>query len=165
MVNNDEININNANDIDMNNNDNTINNNDIINKEINDLNNELISKNNEISKLKSQLMEEHNNFQNRIANIVADKNKLLTELNHYKLIELDLQVAKFEKLKIDYLKLEHRYGITKKLLDDSRSQVAILEKVIYDLENIKFIEFIKNNEPNSFTKYKEDFRKEIIDEL
>ncbi|MGL4669827.1 MAG: hypothetical protein ACRCVG_04445 [Methanobacteriaceae archaeon] len=131
----------------------------------NNLNKELIAKDNEIARLKNQLANEHKKFQSRIANIVADKNKLSTELHYYELMELDLKVAEFEKLKINYLKLEHRYNITKELLDDSRHQLAILEKVIYDLENIKFIDFIKNNDPTSFIRYKEEFRKETNDEL
>lgn len=131
----------------------------------NDLNKELIAKDSEIARLKNQLANEHKKFQSRIANIVADKNKLSTELHYYELMELDLKVAEFEKLKINYLKLEHRYNITKELLDDSRHQLAILEKVIYDLENIKFIDFIKNNDPTSFIRYKEEFRKETNDEL
>ncbi|MGB9201156.1 hypothetical protein [Methanobacterium sp.] len=114
------------------------------------LNKEIAEKNNEISQLKNKLTDSNE----RIHDIILEKGSLKKQINNFELKELDIQFGKFEELKNDYNKLEHRLKITKEQLDKTRLQIVFYTKVIEDLENRGFIDYLRNKFPESFINYK-----------
>ena len=114
------------------------------------LNKEIAEKNNEISQLKNKLTDSNE----RIHDIILEKGSLKKQINNFELKELDIQFGKFEELKNDYNKLEHRLKITKEQLDKTRLQIIFYTKVIEDLENRGFIDYLRNKFPESFINYK-----------
>ena len=111
---------------------------------------EIIEKNNEINQLKNRLSES----QERIHDIILDKNSLKKQINNFELMQLDIQFGKFEDLKNDYNKIKHRLNVTKEHLDIARDQIIFHEKVIEDLENRGFMDYLRNRYPESFIEYK-----------
>jgi chromosome segregation ATPase len=111
---------------------------------------EIVEKNNEINQLQNKLSES----QERIHDIILDKNSLKKQINNYELMQLDIQFGKFEELKNDYDKLKHRLNVTKEQLDIAREQITFNNKVIEDLENRGFIDYLRNKFPESFIDYK-----------
>ncbi|MGB7969684.1 MAG: hypothetical protein WCF28_08950 [Methanobacterium sp.] len=114
------------------------------------LNKEIAEKNNEISQLKNKLTDSNE----RIHDIILEKGSLKKQINNFELKELDIQFGKFEELKNDYNKLEHRLKITKEQLDKTRLKIVFYTKVIEDLENRGFIDYLRNKFPESFINYK-----------
>jgi chromosome segregation ATPase len=114
------------------------------------LNKEIIEKNNEINQLKNRLTES----QERIHDIILDKDSLKKQINNFELKQLDIQFGKFEDLKNDYNKIKHRLNVTKEHLDIARDQIIFHEKVIEDLENRGFMDYLRNRYPESFIEYK-----------
>ena len=114
------------------------------------LNNEIVEKNKEINQLQNKLSES----QERIHDIILDKDSLKKQINNFELIQLDIQFGKFEDLKNDYNKLKHRLNVTKEHLDIARDQIKFHEKVIEDLENRGFMDYLRNKFPESFIEYK-----------
>lgn len=115
------------------------------------LNRELAEKNNEIKLLQTKFIDS----QDRIHDIIIEKDSLKKQINQYELKELELQIGKFEELKNNYNKLEHRLNITKKQLDEARNQIIFHRQVIEDLENRSFMDYLRNRFPESFVDYKE----------
>ena len=115
------------------------------------LNKEIVEKNNEIIQLQNRLSESHD----RIRDIIFDKNSLEKQINNFELMQLDIQFGEFEQLKNDYDKLKHRLNVTKEQLDVARDQIIFHKKVIEDLENRGFIDYLRNKFPESFVNYKE----------
>jgi chromosome segregation ATPase len=115
------------------------------------LNKELAEKNNEIKLLQTKFIDS----QDRIHDIIIEKDSLKKQINQYELKELELQIGKFEELKNNYNKLEHRLNITKKQLDEARNQIIFHRQVIEDLENRSFMDYLRNRFPESFVDYKE----------
>lgn len=115
------------------------------------LNRELAEKNNEIKLLQTKFIDS----QDRIHDIIIEKDSLKKQINQYELKELELQIGKFEELKNNYNKLEHRLNITKKQLDEARNQIIFHRTVIEDLENRSFMDYLRNRFPESFVDYKE----------
>jgi chromosome segregation ATPase len=114
------------------------------------LNRELAEKNNEIKLLQTKFIDS----QDRIHDIIIEKDSLKKQINQYELKELELQIGKFEELKNNYNKLEHRLNITKKQLDEARNQIIFHRTVIEDLENRSFMDYLRNRFPESFVDYK-----------
>ena len=73
------------------------------------LNKEILEKNNEIVQLQNKLSDSHE----RIHDMILEKGSLKKQINNFELKQLDIQFGKFEELKNDYNKLEHRLNITK----------------------------------------------------
>jgi chromosome segregation ATPase len=114
------------------------------------LNKEIVERNNEINQLQTKLSESNE----RIHDIILDKNSLKKQINNFELMQLDIQFGKFEQLKNDYDKLKHRLNVTKEQLDMSRHQIKFHKKVIEDLENRGFIDYLRHKFPESYIDYK-----------
>ena len=114
------------------------------------LNKEIVEKNNEIIQLQNKLSDSYE----RIHDIIFEKDSLKKQINNFELKQLDIQFGKFEELKSDYNKLEHRLNITKEHLDDVRRQIIFNKKVIEDLENRGFMDYLRKRFPESFVNYK-----------
>ncbi len=114
------------------------------------LNKEIADKNNEIIQLQNKLLDSNE----KIHDIIVEKGSLKKIINEFELKELDIRFGKFEELKNDYNKLEHRLSITKEQLDEIRIQIKFHKKVIDDLENRGFMDYIRKRYPESFIDYK-----------
>ena len=114
------------------------------------LNKEILEKKNEIVQLQNKLSDSHE----RIHDMILEKGSLKKQINNFELKQLDIQFGKFEELKKDYNKLEHRLNITKEHLDDVRRQIIFNKKVIEDLENRGFMDYLRKRFPESFVDYK-----------
>jgi len=114
------------------------------------LNKEVAEKDNEIIQLKNKLSDS----QERIHDMIIEKGSLKKQINNFELKELDIQFGKFGELKNDYNKLEHRLNITKEHLDKARNQIIFHKKVIEDLENRGFMDYLRKKFPESFVNYK-----------
>jgi chromosome segregation ATPase len=114
------------------------------------LNKEILEKKNEIVQLQNKLSDSHE----RIHDMILEKGSLKKQINNFELKQLDIQFGKFEELKNDYNKLEHRLNITKEHLDDVRRQIIFNKKVIEDLENRGFMDYLRKRFPESFVDYK-----------
>lgn len=114
------------------------------------LNKEIVEKDNEILKLQNKLLD----LQEKIHDIILEKGSLKRQIRDFELKELDIRFGKFEELKNDYNKLEHRLTVTKEQLDEVRNQHKLDKKVIEDLENRSFMDFLRKRFPESFVNYK-----------
>jgi chromosome segregation ATPase len=114
------------------------------------LNKEIVEKNNEIIQLQNKLSDSYE----RIHDIIFEKDSLKKQINNFELKQLDIQFGKFEELKSDYNKLEHRLKITKEHLDEAHNQIIFNTKVIEDLENRGFMDYLRKRFPESFVNYK-----------
>jgi len=119
------------------------------------LNKEIAEKNNELVQLQNKLSDSHE----RIHDIILEKDSLKKQINNFELKEIDIQFGKFKELKNDYNKLEHRLNVTKEQLDEARHQIIFHRKVIEDLENRGFMDYLRNRYPESFVDYKEKIDK------
>lgn len=72
--------------------------------------------------------------------------KRLDELEHMK---VEFNVRRYHKLQNDHDKLQHRYQVTKKLLEEARL-------VIKDLENRGLMDYILKRYPDSFLEFNKD---------
>lgn len=116
-----------------------------------ELKRELIHKENEIRKLEERLED----TMDRLHDVVAEKRLLEEKINEVELQEIDLKFKNFNELQDNYCKLEHRTKITKNQLDDVRVKVEFQEKVIEDLENLGFLDFLLGRVPESLVEYRE----------
>ena len=114
------------------------------------LNKEIVDKNKEIIQLQNKLLDSNE----KIHDIIIEKSSLKKMINEFELKELDIRFGKFEELRNDYNKLEHRLNVTKEQLDEIRIQIKFHKKVIQDLENRGFIDYIRKRYPESFIDYK-----------
>jgi chromosome segregation ATPase len=114
------------------------------------LDKEIKDQNKTIIQLQNKLLD----TEERIHDIILDKASLKKQINKFELKELDIQFGKFEELKNDYNKIEHRLNVTKKQLDDARNNIEFYKKVIDDLENRGFMDYLRNRFPESFVNYK-----------
>ncbi|KZX14761.1 hypothetical protein MBCUT_19550 [Methanobrevibacter cuticularis] len=89
----------------------------------------------------------------RLDNNINEKSKLYDEVQKFQVMKLNLQLKKLEDIEQKFLKSEHRAEVTKKLLDDSKREIAILKRIINEFENLSFYDFIRNNRSNSYSKY------------
>jgi chromosome segregation ATPase len=114
------------------------------------LNKEITDQNKVIIKLQNKLLD----TEEKIHDIILDKASLKKQINNFELKELDIQFGQFEELKNDYNKIEHRLNVTKEQLDDARNNIEFYKKVIEDLENRGFMDYLRNRFPESFVNYK-----------
>jgi|GEM_PF-1690770 chromosome segregation ATPase len=117
-----------------------------------ELERELIHKENEIRKLEEKLADTFG----RLHDVVAEKKLLQQKINEGELQEIDLKFKNFNELQDNYHKLEHRTKVTKKQLDDVRARAEFQERVIEDLENRGFLDFLFGRIPESFRQYKKN---------
>jgi len=127
------------------------------NSSIEELENELKRKNNKIIELQKKF----ENAQERIHEVIIQKNSFEKRVNELELKQLSLQLVNYDELKNKFSKLEHRMQITKKQLDDTRNhielqkqRIKLLEKVIEDLENRGLTDYLRHKFPETFIEYK-----------
>ncbi|MDI9624652.1 MAG: hypothetical protein QFX38_07185 [Methanothermobacter sp.] len=73
---------------------------------------------------------------------------------------MDLKLKNIQLLEDENNRLKHRAEITKKLLDEAREKIEILEKTIKEFKNQKLIERLAKKEPETLIYYKKRFKKE-----
>ena len=127
------------------------------NSSIEELENELKRKNNKIIELQKKFED----AQERIHEVIIQKNSFEKRVNELELKQLSLQLVNYDELKNKFSKLEHRMQITKKQLDDTRNhielqkqRIKLLEKVIEDLENRGLTDYLRHKFPETFIEYK-----------
>jgi len=133
---------------------------------VEELENELASKNKEIIQLRIRLED----AQERIHDVILQKESLEKRVNKMELKKLSLKFDKCDELKNNFSKLEHRMQITKEQLDDARNKikfqenfinlsenrVKFMEKVIDDLENRGLKDYLRRRFPETFIEYKKE---------
>jgi len=130
-------------------------------EEIKSLKEKLNIKNEELEKSNKSLnfhMLKNEEYEKKILILIKEKNESLDKIHNYELMELDLKLQKSNDFKEKLQKAEHRISITKKLLDDSKEEIAILKDIIRDYDNLKFFDFIRNKKPNSMIVYNDKFK-------
>jgi chromosome segregation ATPase len=132
-------------------------------QKIEDFEEKLRKKNFKISELQGKLQDK----EELVLDLINGKKILDKRIRDLELMELSLKLDDFEKLKMEYRKLEHRTQITKKQLDEARNKiesqkkyvaeakerVEFMEKVINDLEKRGFTDLIRNRYPETFIEY------------
>ncbi|MEN6329032.1 MAG: hypothetical protein ABFC91_01910 [Methanobacteriaceae archaeon] len=78
-----------------------------------------------------------------------DKKVIQKRLDELELMKVEFNVRRHQKLQNDHDKLQHRYQITKKLLEEARV-------VIKDLENRGLVDHLRGKYPESFLEYQND---------
>lgn len=130
-------------------------------EEIKSLKKELDVKNKELEK-SNKLIESHKlkqeQCEEKISLFVDEKKELSDKIHQYELMELELKLQNSNDFKGKLQKADHRIDITKKLLDDSREEVAILKNIINDYDNMGFFDFIRNKKPDSMILYDDRFK-------
>jgi len=129
-----------------------------------ELEKQLKIKDNKINELQKRLKYSNE----RIHDIICEKNVIEKELNKLEFQNINLQTGKFEHLKNEYNQLVHRLHITKKQLDNTRKQIKLQnqfieeskdqikfrEQVIDDLEKRGIVDILLNRSSETFKKYK-----------
>lgn len=123
-------------------------------KEKLNLKNKELKKSNKILKFHIANQEQ---YEKKISLFIDEKNELLDKIHQYELMKFDLKLQKTNDLKEKLQKAEHRINITKKLLDDSKEEIAMLKNIINDYDNIGFLDFIRNKKPDSMKLYNDKF--------
>jgi len=127
---------------------------------------DLVNKNKEIIELQKRLED----AQERIHDVILQKESLEKRVNKMELKKLSLKFDKCDELKNNFSKLEHRMQITKEQLDDARNKikfqenfinlsenrVKFMEKVIDDLENRGLKDYLRRRFPETFIEYKKE---------
>ena len=90
----------------------------------------------------------------RIRDMIEKNRALEVRINKYELQDVSMKIGKFEELKQNYKKLDHRTQVTKTQLDDIRKYSQFTETVITDLEKRGFIDLILRRYPESYQEYK-----------
>ena len=104
----------------------------------------------EIQELRVKLQDKYEMLQDRI----EEKKILEKRLEQFELNEATLKMGKLDEVTLENHKLEHRVQITKKQLNEARDDLKLQERVIEDLENRGFLDFILRRFPDSFKEYK-----------
>jgi chromosome segregation ATPase len=117
---------------------------------IEELEKELSKRENDIKYLKEEL----DDAMVRIHDMIEKNRSLESRINEYELQDVTMKIGKFEDLKQNYNKLDHRTQVTKKQLDDLRQYSKFTETVIADLEKRGFIDLILRRYPESYLEYK-----------
>lgn len=129
-------------------------------EKIKSLQEKLNVKNEELKKSNKMLkfyITKHEEYEKKISHFIKEKNELLDNINQYELMKIDLKLQKSNDLKERIQKADHRINITKKLLDDSKEEIAMLKNIINDYDKIGFFDFIRNKKPNSMKLYNNKF--------
>lgn len=126
---------------------------------IEELEKELADSEKKIIKLENKLAD----AQERIHDVINDKKTLQKKINEFELKDINLEFGKFEDLKREHSKLQHRMQVTKNHLDDAREQiikqekrVKLLESVIVSLENRSLMDRISRRYPEEYLNYKKN---------
>ncbi|MDR2967156.1 MAG: hypothetical protein LBU74_04345 [Methanobacteriaceae archaeon] len=129
-------------------------------EEVKSLKKKLNKKNKELEKSKKTLnfqINKEKQCEQKISLIINEKNELLEKIHQLELMKLDLKLQKSNDLKEKIQKAEHRINITKKLLDDSKEEIAMLKNIIDGYEKLGFFDFIRNKKPDSVRLYNNKF--------
>lgn len=110
----------------------------------------LKEKESEIQELRVKLQDKYEMLQDRI----EEKKVLEKRLEKFELNDATLKMGKLDEVTLENHKLEHRVQVTKKQLDEARGDLKFQERVIEDLENRGFLDFILRRFPESFREYK-----------
>lgn len=81
-----------------------------------------------------------------IRDTMDDKKSIQKRLDELEHMKVEFNVRRHQKLQNDHDKLQHRYQVTKKLLEEARL-------VIKDLENRGLMDHLRGNYPDSFIQY------------
>ncbi|SCG86904.1 hypothetical protein [Methanobacterium congolense] len=104
----------------------------------------------EIQELRVKLQDKYEMLQDRI----EEKKILEKRLEQFELNDATLKMGKLDEVTLENHKLEHRVQVTKKQLDEARGDLKFQERVIEDLENRGFLDFLLKRVPKSFREYK-----------
>jgi len=110
----------------------------------------LKEKESEIQELRVKLQDKYEMLQDRI----EEKKVLEKRLEQFELNDATLKMGKLDEVTLENHKLEHRVQVTKKQLNEARDDLKFQERVIEDLENRGFLDFILKRFPESFRAYK-----------
>ena len=110
----------------------------------------LKEKESEIQELRVKLQDKYEMLQDRI----EEKKVLEKRLEQFELNDATLKLGKLDEVTLENHKLEHRVQVTKKQLNEARDNLKYQEKVIEDLENRGFLDFLLKRFPESFREYK-----------
>ena len=123
-------------------------------EKIEKLKNEIREKDKKIEELQMKLSE----YKGRIDELREEKKRLNKRLNEFEVLRLDLKLKNIQSLEDENNRLKHRAEITKKLLDEAREKIEILEEIIKDFKNQKLIDRIAKKEPETLIYYKKRFK-------
>jgi dynactin complex subunit len=70
-----------------------------------------------------------------------------------------MKLQEYEKLQQKHNKLEHRQEVTKNHLDKANEKIKSMEKIIEDLHNRGFKDYLLRRYPESYQEYSEDGEK------
>jgi hypothetical protein len=104
----------------------------------------------EIQELRGKLQDKYEMLQDRI----EEKKVLEKVLEQFELNDATLKMGKLDEVTLENHKLEHRVQVTKKQLDEARDDLKFQQRVIEDLENRGFLDFLLKRFPESFREYK-----------
>lgn len=125
-----------------------------IDEKIEELKKKIKEKDKKIEKLQRKLSE----YKGRLDELREEKKRLNERLNELEVLRLDLKLKNIQSLEDENNRLKHRAEITKKLLDEAREKIEILEKTIKDFKNQKLIDRITKKEPETLIYYKKRFK-------
>lgn len=120
------------------------------NRRIKELEAALAKKESEIDFLKDKI----NTNQDIILDVIDEKKLLKKQIEEYESKELDMKLNNYMELQRKHHKVEHRLFVTKNLLDEAHKKLEFHAKVIEDLENRGFTDFILGRHPDSYRDYK-----------
>jgi chromosome segregation ATPase len=101
---------------------------------------------------------------NRVGDMVEKNSSLESRINEYELQDLAMKFGKFEALKDNNKKLDHRVKVTKKHLDNAREYLKFTDVVIMDMKNRSALDRILRRYPDSFLRYLNDLNPESDEE-
>jgi uncharacterized coiled-coil protein SlyX len=100
---------------------------------------------------------------NRVSDMVEKNSSLESRINEYELQDLAMKFGKFEALKDNNKKLDHRVKVTKKHLDNAREYLKFTDVVILDMKNRSTLDRILRRYPDSYLRYVNDLNPESDD--
>jgi chromosome segregation ATPase len=101
---------------------------------------------------------------NRVSDMVEKNSSLESRINEYELQDLAMKFGKFEALKDNNKKLDHRVKVTKKHLDNAREYLKFTDIVILDMKNRSTLDRILRRYPDSYLRYVHDLNPESDEE-
>lgn len=107
------------------------------------------------------LKERLHDANNRVMDMVEKNSSLESRINEYELQDLAMKFGKFEELKDDNKKLDHRVKVTKKHLDSAREYLKFTDVVILDMKNRSTLDRILRRYPDSYQRYVNDLNPKL----
>lgn len=117
---------------------------------IKELEKELRNRESELKTLQERLK----NNEDMLQDAIDEKNKMKLQLQEYELTLTDNKLNQHQKLQEDHNKTVHRLQVTKKQLDDARTDISDLKEIIDELANRGLLDHIRGKYPESFEEYK-----------